>query len=136
MLATLCQIWNSRPVIYQGEYSAAIPQRDKAPSIPATETLRVRRHRDDLLDPWVAAGSCRLWSVWFTEQQAATFRESEQALQTVEQLKHPFSPAVALSFANYPHQLACDVDGTRQIPHCASAIAKNRIISSGQAGSM
>lgn len=114
------------PMIYQGEYAPAIVHLDKAMSIPATESLRVRGRRYDVVDPWVAAGSYRSWALWFTGFATQAQDESQRAIANAEALNHPFSLTLALSFASWLHQFSRDVSATLKTIERARSIAEEQ----------
>lgn len=114
------------PMIYQAEYAAAIPHLNKALSIPATDRLRQRGRRYDVVDPWVAAGSYKAWALWLTGFAAQAYQESQRAIVMAETLNHPFSLTLALSFASWLHQFSGDVDATMRTAERARGIAEDQ----------
>lgn len=74
------------PLIYQAEYAEAIPHLDKALAIPATEQLRRRGRRYDVVDPWVASGSYKSWALWFTGFANQAHDEAFAALEEADRL--------------------------------------------------
>ncbi len=114
------------PMVYQAEYEAAIPHLNKALSIPATETLRIRGRRYDVVDPWVNAGSYKSWALWFLGFPKQAHEESQRAIAAAESLNHPFSLALALSFSAWLHQFSGDVENTLIAAERAQAISREQ----------
>ncbi len=114
------------PMFYQAQYESALPHLNTALSIPATEQLRIRGRRYDVVDPWVNAGSYKSWVLWMTGYADQAHQESQRAIATAESLNHPFSLALALSFAAWLHQFEEDVDATLAAALRAQAISNEQ----------
>lgn len=100
------------PLVYRGDYARAMPHLDKVLSIPASADVRTRVNRYDVVDPWIAAGSYRSWTLWLTGYSQQALEQSEKTLREAESLKHPFTMTLALSFSTWLHQFHRDVERT------------------------
>ncbi len=114
------------PMFYQAQYESALPHLNKALSIPATEQLRIRGRRYDVVDPWVNAGSYKSWVLWMTGYTDQAHQESHRAIATAESLNHPFSLVLALSFAAWLHQFEEDAHATLAVARRAQAISNEQ----------
>jgi TOMM system kinase/cyclase fusion protein len=111
------------PLVYQGEHARALVHLREVVDITATPELRAESYVFDVVDPWVAARSYLSWSLLLTGQLDQAMDESRQAIAIAEGLEHPFSLALALSFAGCLHQFRRDADATRQVAERALAVA-------------
>ena len=100
------------PLVYQGDYAAAMPHFDQVLSIPATAEIRAKVNRYDVVDPWIAAGSYKAWALWLTGFPQQALEQSARTVSDAEALKHPFTITLALSFSTWLHQLRRDIPAT------------------------
>ena len=112
------------PLVYQGEYAAAMPYLDQVLSIPATPEVRAKVNRYDVVHPWIAAGSYKSWAVWLTGFPQQALEQSKRTLAEAESLAHPFTITLALSFSTWLHQFRCDVPGTLAAAENAPALSE------------
>lgn len=79
----------------------------------------------DVVDPRVTCRSYLSWNLWMLGQPDQAREESRRALALAEQLEHPFSIALALSFATWLEQFCGNVDRVKRlamqaIEHCTT----------------
>ncbi|MBP8144932.1 AAA family ATPase [Pseudorhodoferax sp.] len=84
---------------------------------------RVQVLRYDVVDTWITTTSYRAWTLWLQGDEAGALRESALALDAARRLKHPFSLALALSFAGWLHQFRGDIGALRTAAQEALAIS-------------
>ena len=77
----------------------------------------------DVVDPRVTCRSYLSWNLWMLGQPDQARTESHRAIALAEHLKHPFSIALALSFATWLEQFCGNVArvkelASRAIDHC------------------
>lgn len=77
----------------------------------------------DVVDPRVTCRSYLSWNLWMLGQPDQARTESHRAITLAEQLQHPFSIALALSFATWLEQFCGNIArvkelATRAIDHC------------------
>ncbi len=77
----------------------------------------------DVVDPRVTCRSYVSWNLWMLGQPDRARAESHRAIAIAEQLKHPFSIALALSFATWLEQFCGNIGrvkelATKAIEHC------------------
>lgn len=112
------------PLVYQGEYSAAMPHLDKVLAIPTNAELRAKVNRYDVVDPWIAAGSYKAWALWLSGFPEQAMAQSRRTLEEAEALKHPFTITLALSFSTWLHQFRRDVPATLAAAERALALSE------------
>ncbi len=112
------------PLVYQGEYSAAMPHLDKVLSTPTTAELRTKVNRYDVVDPWIAAGSYKSWALLLSGFPEQALAQSRQTLEEAEALQHPFTITLALSFSTWLHQFRRDVPATLAAAERALALSE------------
>lgn len=100
------------PLVYQGRYAEALIHLEKVLSIRATDEVRAKVKRYDVVDPWIAAGSYASWALWLTGHPQLAIEQSRRTLEEAEALKHPFTIALALSFSTWLHQFRRDIPAT------------------------
>lgn len=100
------------PLVYQGRYAEALVHLEKVLSIKATEEVRAKVKRYDVVDPWIAAGSYASWALWLTGHPQQALEQSQRTLAEAEALKHPFTITLALSFSTWLHQFRRDIPAT------------------------
>ncbi len=77
----------------------------------------------DVVDPRVTCHSYRAWILWmqgFPDQARA---ESQRALDLADQFEHPFSQALARSFATWLHQFIGDVEKVVELSKAAISLS-------------
>ena len=113
-------------LFYQGKYSRAMPHLEKVIAVEATPEHRADAYSYDVVDPWITSRSYKAWTLWLLgyPEQARVF--SQQTIATAEGLEHPFSLALALSFASWLDQFCHDVERTREIAGKALAISEEQ----------
>ena len=113
-------------LVYQGEYATAMPHLDQVLAIEATPQLRNQLSRYDVVDPWIAAGSYRAWTLWLTGFPQQALDQSAKTLAEAEALRHPFTKTLALSFATWLYQFRRDVDATLGAAERALEISRDQ----------
>jgi hypothetical protein len=83
----------------------------------------VQAFRYDVVDARVTAAAYRAWCAWLMGDDAAALRDSEQAIATARELRHPFSHALSLSFAGWMHQFRGELSALRAAAMEALVIA-------------
>ncbi len=82
--------------------------------------------RYDVVDPWIAAGSYRAWTLWLTGFPQQALDQSARTLAEAEALRHPFTKTLALSFATWLYQFRRDVDATLAAAEHALEISRDQ----------
>jgi class 3 adenylate cyclase/predicted ATPase len=77
----------------------------------------------DVVDPWITCHAYQAWSLWLAGLPAEARRFSDRALVLSQELQHPFTRALALSFDSWLCQWMGDVDAVRERAADALAIA-------------
>jgi len=77
----------------------------------------------DVVDPRVSCLSYASWASWMLGLPVRASRESEQAVALAKSLDHPFSIALALSFAAWFNQFLGDVEQTHSHANAALALS-------------
>lgn len=108
---------------YMGDYPDAREHCDAAWTHERTPERHALVLTQDVVDPWVAARSYKAWTLWLVGQPDAARREIETATALARELQHPFSIALALSFASWLHQFCGDVVRTRGVTEEALALS-------------
>jgi predicted ATPase len=77
----------------------------------------------DVVDPRVTCHSYLSWNLWMLGRQEQAIVESKRAIDLAERLKHPFSIALAVSFATWLKQFCGQKErvkelAERSISHC------------------
>jgi len=111
------------PLVYQGHHNRALPHLKKVISIEPTPELRAEAYQYDVVDPWITSRSYMSWALWLLGYPEQALEQSRQAITRAEGLEHPFSVALALSFAQWLHQFCHDVERTRETAERALAIS-------------
>jgi len=111
------------PLVYQGQHNRALPHLQKVISIEPTPELRAEAYQYDVVDPWITSRSYMSWALWLLGYPEQALEQSRQAITWAEGLEHPFSEALALSFAQWLHQFCHDVDRTRETAERALTIS-------------
>jgi class 3 adenylate cyclase/predicted ATPase/uncharacterized protein involved in tolerance to divalent cations len=112
-------------LFYRGEFQRA---RDHVESVIAMtgeegESATLIRDIYDVVDPRVTCRSYRSWILWMQGFPDQAKTESLRAIALAEKLNHPFSIALALSFATWLEQFLSDAArvnelAQRAIVHC------------------
>jgi len=111
------------PMVYQGDSVHARPHLEAVLAVAPTAELRVETYQYDVVDPWITSQSYMSWATWLLGFPDQAREHSRQAIAAAEQLQHPFSLALALSFAEWHHQFRRDVDETRRTAQRALQIS-------------
>ncbi len=114
------------PLVYQAQHEKALTHLNAVIAIEATDELRAQSYAYDVVDPWIASHSYMSWSLWLCGYPEQARAQSDRAIQTAEKLKHPFSIALALDFAQWLHQFNYNVAGVRETVDKAMTIATER----------
>lgn len=109
---------------YTGELSQAHAYSSRVLELQMETMQRVQALRYDVVDAWVTASSYRAWAEWLLGREEAALRDSGEAVQAARRLKHPFSHALALSFACWMHQFRGDLEQLRQCAQEALLISQ------------
>jgi len=99
---------------YQGKYASSMPHLEKVISIAATPEDRAEAYTYDVVDPWITSRSYRTWTLWLLGYPEQARSESLETVSTAQGVNHPFSLALALSFASWLDQFSRDVELTRE----------------------
>lgn len=103
------------PLVYRGEHARALPHLHQVLSIASTPELRAEVYRYDVVDPWVASRSYLGWAMWMLGEVDDALSQVDHALALAENLDHPFSLALALSFSGWTYQFCSDVDRVEEV---------------------
>lgn len=93
---------------YLGELEGARAHCEKVWTYEALPERRAQLLANDVVDPWVASAAYRAWSLWLLGRGDEARGEIEAAISLARQLAHPFSIALALSFASWLDQFDGD----------------------------
>ena len=105
-------------LFYMGEFSAScehVTEVIESASGPEDDSLTLIQDIFDVVDPRVTSRSYFAWDLWMLGYPDRARRESEKAVGLSRQLNHPFSIALAVSFATWLHQFFRDVHRTREL---------------------
>ncbi|HEX6763529.1 MAG TPA: adenylate/guanylate cyclase domain-containing protein [Gaiellaceae bacterium] len=80
----------------------------------------------DVIDPWITCHAYQAWSCWLAGLPADARRLSDRALELSDELRHPFTRALAFSFDSWLRHWMGDVEGVRVQAGHALAIAKEQ----------
>lgn len=111
-------------LFYQGEYCRALPHLETVIAIEPTPELRAEAYRHDVVDPWIASRSYTAWTLWLLGFPEKARAHGEAAVREAETADHPFSLALALSFACWLEQFAFHLKLTHQTASRALAISE------------
>jgi predicted ATPase len=111
-------------MFYVGDFAGVHATTSLMLKTQAEVQQRVAAFRYDVVDAWITATSYRAWAEWMLGDEVAAQRDSLEALRAARALKHPFSLALALSFAAWLHQFRGDVALLRQSAQEALAISQ------------
>ncbi|HLC42855.1 MAG TPA: adenylate/guanylate cyclase domain-containing protein, partial [Methylomirabilota bacterium] len=98
---------------YLGEFLEARSHLEKVIGCEALPKLRSEALSHDVADPWVACRSYMAWTLWLLGRPDQARKEIDEAIAMARGIEHPFSLALALSFASWLHQFCGDVERTR-----------------------
>lgn len=112
-------------LFYRGQFARSIEHVRSVIRMTGGEEGNVTLIRDiyDVVDPRVTCHSYLSWNLWMLGQPDEALQESDRAIKLAEQLRHPFSIALAVSFAIWLKQFCGRVDrvkelAERSISHC------------------
>ncbi|MFZ0040153.1 MAG: AAA family ATPase [Solirubrobacteraceae bacterium] len=80
----------------------------------------------DVVDPWITCHCYEGWSLWLAGRPAEARRLGDRALTLSQELQHPFTRALALSFDSWLCQWMGDLEGVRERARDALAIANEQ----------
>jgi class 3 adenylate cyclase/predicted ATPase len=80
----------------------------------------------DVVDPWITCHAYQAWSMWLAGRPAEARRLIDRALVLSQELQHPFTRALALSFDSWLCQWMGDVEAVRERAADALAIAREQ----------
>ena len=80
----------------------------------------------DVVDPWITCHAYQAWALWLSGRPAAARMMIDRALALSQELQHPFTRALTLSFDAWLCQWVGDVDGVRERARDALAIAREQ----------
>lgn len=69
----------------------------------------------DVVDVWVTARSYESWTLWLQGYITQAFEKMKAAVKMANQLNHPFSMALSVSFATWLHQFNGDPENTLRL---------------------
>jgi class 3 adenylate cyclase/predicted ATPase len=97
-------------------------------SSPALERARMSfiDELHDVVDPWITCHAYQAWALWLSGRPAAARMMSDRALTLSQELQHPFTRALTLSFDAWLCQWVGDVDGVRERARDALAVAREQ----------
>lgn len=110
---------------YRGQFKASVEHTlwviNTTASLSDDDTLI--RDIYDVVDPRVTCHSYLSWNLWMLGRREQAIVESNRAIDLAERLKHPFSLALAVSFAIWLQQFCGRMDRVqelceRSIDHC------------------
>jgi predicted ATPase len=78
------------------------------------------------VDPWITCHAYQAWALWLTGRPAEARQLGDRALVLSQELQHPFTRALALSFDAWLCQWQGDVDAVRERARDALAVAKEQ----------
>lgn len=99
-------------LVYQGRYAEAMPHLDQVLAIHASADMRSKVLRYDVVDPWIASGTYRSWTLCLMGYPQQAIEQSQRTMAEAEALRHPFTITMALSFSMWLHQFRRDVPAT------------------------
>ena len=80
----------------------------------------------DVVDPWITCHAYQAWSLWLMGRPEPAWAMSDQALRLADELGHPFTRALTLSFDSWLRQFSGDLEGTRRRATEALAISTDQ----------
>ena len=110
-------------LFYMGELDQARTLVTRVLDAQSDYERRVQAFRYDVVDAWVTSLGYRGWISWLQGDTQTAIRESDEAIETAQRLKHAFSHALALSFSGWLHQFRGDVALVRERATTASAVS-------------
>ena len=110
-------------LFYMGELGQARTLVTRVLDAQSDYERRVQAFRYDVVDAWVTSLGYRGWISWLQGDTPAAIRDSDEAIETAQRLKHAFSHALALSFSGWLHQFRGDVALVRERATAASAVS-------------
>ena len=80
----------------------------------------------DVVDPWITCHAYQAWALWLAGRTEEARAMSDRALALSEELQHPFTRTLALSFDAWLYQWEGDVAAVRERAKDALAIAREQ----------
>jgi adenylate cyclase len=114
---------NGATALYMGDIAAARADYESVREYKVSPEEHTRLLAGDVVDPWVASYSYNGWALWLLGRPDAARREIDAALALARRIEHPFSIALALSFASWLHQFCGDAQRTRTYTDEALALS-------------
>lgn len=109
---------------YLGELDEARSRLGAIIALEATPETRANTLLFDVVDSWVTARSYESWTLWLGGHTEEAFKQIEAAMEMANQLNHPFSMALSVSFATWLYQFHGDKEKTLQCAQDGLKIAK------------
>jgi TOMM system kinase/cyclase fusion protein len=111
---------------YRGETARALTHLETVLAVEPTQPMRTRSYRYDVVDPWVASRSYLAWVLWLRGDPDAALGQAQAAITGARELEHPFSLALACSFASWLYQFRHEVESAAGASDEAIAVSKER----------
>jgi class 3 adenylate cyclase/predicted ATPase len=80
----------------------------------------------DVVDPWITCHAYQAWALWLVGRPDEARRMSDRALALSQELQHPFTRTLALSFDAWLCQWEGDVAAVRERARDALAVAREQ----------
>ncbi len=113
-------------LFYRGQFQRSNEHVNSVIAVTTTEGDSDTLVRDiyDVVDPRVTCRSYLSWILWMLGHVGQAQKESQRAIALAEQLQHPFSIALALSFATWLEQFCGNVARVKELAARAMAHCK------------
>ncbi len=109
---------------YLGELDDARMRLGAIIALKATPETRANTLLFDVVDAWVTARSYESWTLWLQGHVEKAFEQIKAAMDMANQLNHPFSMALSVSFATWLYQFYGDKEKTLKYAQDGLKIAK------------
>jgi predicted ATPase len=115
-------------LFYRAHYPASVEHVTQVIEKTTSQAGDDRLIRDiyDVVDPRVTCRSYLSWNLWMLGRPDQARHESASAIALAEQLQHPFSIALALSFAAWLEQFCGNVPRVRELASRAMTLCQDR----------
>jgi predicted ATPase len=80
----------------------------------------------DVVDPWITCHAYEAWALWLVGETARARELSDRTLALSQELQHPFTRALALSFDAWLCQWQGDVEAVRERAKDALAVSREQ----------
>lgn len=114
-------------LFYRGHFQRSLQHIDAVIELTANldaENQTPIRDVYDVVDPRVTCRSYRAWLLWMHGFPDQAREESEKAIALADHLQHPFSQALALSFATWLYQFVRDADRVLELSDRAIVLSQ------------